>query len=295
MTTNFDNLRRWYSGKALITLDTYVIPTLKQAEQDEAWPTGASRKVRAALNKQTVAIKFANANERKSPDGRILPRDETTMGLLDDVSDNRARYWDAKLRSAPLVHAMMFGQFTHAPKLIKLAQDLLPHCATNTERAALATALQWTTDNAPVAELVARLDATRPKPVYVFAAISKTIYASVSTAMGIDFTSIASPKITWDKVKTTIAGKTAYIWVPTIHWPAGTKHNTSKFSYGSKAGNDQCQACGHAIRNNYNWVPLLATTTKGPVSLWVGRDCAESLFGCKITAGSAEFAQRLNK
>jgi hypothetical protein len=66
-----------------------------------------------------------------------------------------------------------------------------------------------------------------------------------------------------------------------VDWPDGTLHNKSHFNY--SANNQQCQACGHAIQNPFNWVPILAfNTTKVPHSLWVGRDCASKLFGCKV-------------
>jgi hypothetical protein len=53
----------------------------------------------------------------------------------------------------------------------------------------------------------------------------------------------------------------------------------------SAAGNEQCQACGHAIKSG-RFVPLVLDGKNGLCSLWVGRDCAERFFGCKVTGES---------
>ncbi len=77
--------------------------------------------------------------------------------------------------------------------------------------------------------------------------------------------------------------------VAKIVWPEGCKHNTSRYAAGTNH-NAQCHACGHAIRNAYNWVPLVLTDKAGAKkSLWVGRDCAETLFGVKMD-GELELA-----
>jgi len=62
-------------------------------------------------------------------------------------------------------------------------------------------------------------------------------------------------------------------------WPKNTVFDRGRFTQGH-----QCQSCGHAIHNPYNWVPLLIDSQKGiPHALWVGRDCSASVFGVKVT------------
>jgi hypothetical protein len=76
-----------------------------------------------------------------------------------------------------------------------------------------------------------------------------------------------------------IKGKTVRLPVGRMLWPEGTTHRESRYAHGSS----NCHACGHQIRSPYNWVPLVAQTATGPVSLWVGRDCARNLFQAEVT------------
>lgn len=281
--SNFSPVLAWYTGKALAAMRDDILPTLELAEREESWPPGASRKVRAALSRQSVAQRFARANERKEhADG-----DE---GRLDDVMEIRGGggWFQSKVRGWHAVFAMEFGQFAHAPSVLSLCAALAPLCACDAERAALATARQWATDFAPIAELVARLDATRPKPSYVFEEISRTVLDNVGRAMGIVFASVSVPEIKWHKEeKVDEKGHRTISWWPEILWPAGTRHDRSKF-----AGDPgHCHACGHRIRKADNWTPLVADSAipgESPMSLWVGRDCARHLFGCRVT-GDADF------
>lgn len=269
-------IAKWYTGKALATILTYVMPTLDRAMADGYWQPGDSRKVRAALNKQAVAAKFAKAQDRDH-NYRGAPR----SGQLDDVMDNRERSWESTVKGSDFVHAMMFGAVCRAPGLVELGAALVPHCVNGAEDSALATARQWADDFAPIAKLMERLDATRPKPVYVVSEISPLVHANVAQAMKVDFSSIKSPDIEWIWVEMEVKGKLVRQPVGKILWPEGARHNVSRFSSGSAAGNCQCEACGHAIKSGL-FVPLLATTPTGPIALWVGRDCARHLFSVDV-------------
>lgn len=279
MPTDFSSIRQRYSGKGLKIFDEYVLPTLAAAEASGFWQPGASRKVRAALNKQAVAIAFARVNERK--DWR---RRDTDEGLLNDIADRRGAYHhEATLRGDDLAFAMKFGVYTRAPQLRDLADKLLPYARGEAEHAALARAAEWVRDFIPIAALVQRLDAARPTPEYVFAQVSPTVYANVGKDMGIDFTTVRAPKIIWHK-REFCHPKTQKMlvdFVPVIQWPEGTRHGVSRYASGSS----RCEACGHTIKS-LNWVPLVADTAEGPVALWVGRDCAATLFGAKINGNA---------
>jgi len=180
---------------------------------------------------------------------------------------------------------MEFGLFLRAPGLVELAQRLDAFCMGDDERAALSTAARWVRAFAPVARLVQRLDASRPRPSYAFAEISPTVFRNVGQAMGLSFESVRAPDVRWEPVvgdDGSISG-----WAGVIVWPEGTRHGLSKFGI-SASGLDQCQACGHAIRDGSNWAPLVLDGASGPASLWVGRDCARRLFGCRFL-GEARF------
>jgi len=277
-------IEKWFSGKALKIVQEFVLPTLATAAELGYWPKGASRKVTAALNKQAPALKFAKANERRvHQDG-----DE---GRLEDVFDVRGDlYFKATIKPTYLVHAMMFGSVSHAPEMITLADKLVPFCVNDAERAALATARAWVADFAPVAELVALLDSRKPVPVVVCKTLSPLVLANLGKSLAVNLETIAPApvKYVWE-TRVRPDGTSYQVAVPTLDWPAGTKHNMSRFAKGT-AHNAQCHACGHAIKNPFNWVPLLCTTPTGPVSLWTGKDCAVNLFNCDVS-GEADWSE----
>ena len=93
-------------------------------------------------------------------------------------------------------------------------------------------------------------------------------------------------------VEVMIKGQKVSVYEVVIDWPDGTLHFRSKFL--RSENHELCQACGHAIKDPFNWVPILAYGTEPlehqligvpaksvPYSLWVGRDCAHKLFGCE--------------
>jgi hypothetical protein len=283
--TKFDGILKWDTGKARSVIQDYVIPTLLQAEVDGQWPKGASRKVRAALNKQAVAARFADANDR---DWNL--HEENPSGLLVDITSQRYPDLDSELSLGGwyLMHAMMFGHFASAAECLNLAPKLEPFCVNDEERVALDTAKGWAKDFQDVDQLVRMLDARRPKPVIVCKTLSPLQLENVGKAMQVDLSNVIPCPMKYEyETRTDKKGETYQICVPVLLWPEGTKHGTSKFCT-SKAGNSQCEACGHAIRNWSNWVPLVGITPTGPVSLWVGRDCAKSLFECELD-GEAEY------
>jgi hypothetical protein len=253
---DYTAILRWYRNKAAKVIADYVIPTLKRCEADGLWGKGESRKVKAALNKTHREVTQLAA---------VGARELYPSGFA---------YIDVE-----------FGRFENAPKYVDSARVAAvgydPQTSIRGQFAA------WCETFAPIAELVARLDAERPKPAYVFAAVSPTVFANVAQAMGVQFSTVRQPEIVHEKVTIEIGGKSVTMWMARAIWPEGTRHNVSRFSWGSRAGNDQCQACGHAIRNGRNWVPLLVDTAEGPASLWVGKDCAETCFGAKIVGDGA--------
>lgn len=122
-------------------------------------------------------------------------------------------------------------------------------------------------------------DATRPAPTFTKLGTSPTITATIKSldAVSVDVCPIEQKQVEFTDEK----GKKAYKTIVILHWPAGTVHGTSRYS--STNNNLQCQACGHAIKNAFNWVPLVLTAADGtPKSLWVGRDCSKSLFGIEL-------------
>jgi len=244
--------------------------------------------VYAALNKQSVATKFAKANERN-----WNLREKNPSGLLVDIQDQRDQGHSSTLQGWTLNHAMMFGQVLMAPEALKLADKLVPFCHNDVERAALATARQWAVDFAPVAELIELLNMSRPKiTVRVMKTLSPLVAKNVGDAMGVKLDTIEMPEVEYEwkwQMMMMIAGKPTKVrmLVGTIIWPKGTEHYRSRYAH----KDSNCHACGHMISNPRNWIPLVAKTDSNPVSLWVGRDCAKNLFGCEVE-GEAEYSGR---
>lgn len=244
----FAGILRYYKNTALQTVRDVTLPALYECERLGHWPKGTSRRVRATLNKTHGDL----TGEAKS--GAIMCHGD------------------------PI--AIEYGQFERAPKMLAQAA---PIDRANAHPHVLAY-LTWCELFAPVATLVHTLDAERPKPEYVIKQISPTIYANVAEQMGLDFSTVEIPPIKWVKEKTIVGGKEVTMWIGYPQWPEGTRHNRSRYHW-SAAGNEQCQACGHAIKSG-KFVPLVLRSNDGPRSLWTGRDCAEHFFGCKVTGES---------
>jgi hypothetical protein len=124
------------------------------------------------------------------------------------------------------------------------------------------------------------LDRSCPKPVFTVLGVSPTITGSMQDLGAVK---IEICPIEYKRVEYVVAGKKNWRWVGRLLWPAGTMHGKSRYGC-SHTGNRQCEACGHAIKNPFNWVPLIVWHKDGtPQALWTGRDCAESIFGIKMT------------
>lgn len=143
-----------------------------------------------------------------------------------------------------------------------------------------------------LASRAADLDNSRPKPVITTLGVSPTITATLKD-MGVDGRpeTVRVCPIEWHRITRIVDGVVRTVSVGYLTWPANTKHNASRFARLKRAAGAPCQACGHSIRNGFNWVPLLIDDAQGtPHSLWVGRDCAHNIFGFKVT-GELEYRQ----
>ena len=270
---HFDNLLEWFSGRAREAIVTSTIPALVESDKQGFWKKGAAVGARAALNKQNVAAKWAR---------------EVTKELGVDYQH-------------PLYNGltnMRYGSYGRAPSMLtpealsKLHGQSYFLTKKGTAQNVGEVIERWARANAKIAELVDLLDARRPKPVVVMSTLSPTVAANISTHLGIDVSTIQSPPSHGEWIELEYKGKKLHVYQVTIDWPEGTQHGKSRFFQSAK--HMQCQACGHAIQNLFNWVPLLAYGHREkptPYSLWVGRDCAAKLFGCAVE-GDAIYTER---
>lgn len=129
-------------------------------------------------------------------------------------------------------------------------------------------------------EVVKYLDEKRPKPVYTVLGTSPTVNRHLDE-IKTDYTVPATmPEL---KLEETDEG-----WVSYLEWPEGIT-----FPRQSLVKTSCCQACNHAIRNGYNWVPVIVQSTdKRPMGLWVGSDCARTIFGIESSAEKTKFVER---
>lgn len=269
----FDNLLEWFSGKAREAIIDVVIPALSESGEQGYWKKGVAVRVRAALNKQNLAAKWAR---------------EVTKEL--DV--------DYKHPLHDGLSNMRYGSYGLAPRMLtagalgKLHAKPYFYTKKGTAQNVNEVIERWARANAEIAELVALLDARRPKPVIVMKTLSPTVAFNVSSHIGLDISTLQSPPSHDEWVEFEHKGRKWLVCAVVIDWPEGTQHNKSRFFH---SGNHlQCQACGHPIQNPFNWVPILAYghgEEPTPYSLWVGRDCASKLFGCEVD-GDAIYPQR---
>jgi hypothetical protein len=282
----FENILEWFSGKARDTIVNFTIPALVESEALGYWKKGVARTVRATLNKQNVAQKLSRAMEAQ-------------IGVADRYSNGRSRLaYDHPLYDG--ASDMLYGSYGRSPRHLtpeakakRDAQGDFTLTSKAGSSSANATIERWAQAFAPVQALIELLDSRRPKPVIVMKTLSPTVAKTIGDHIGIDVSTIQSPPMHGEYVEYKYKGKTLTVWEVVIDWPEGTLHNRSRFLH--SADNELCQACGHAIKNPFNWVPILAygdeplehqlidvSAKQMPYSLWVGRDCAEKLFGCEV-------------
>jgi hypothetical protein len=279
----YESILEWYSGKSRNVMITFVIPALVESAALGYWKKGVARQVRAALNKQNVAAKWSR---------------EVEKALEVD--------WAHPLRDGLM--NMRYGSYGHAPRMFApeaLAKlHAIPYSFTKggLVQDVGAVISRWARTNAEVAERVALLDARRPKPVVVMKTLSPTVAENVSRHIGIDVATIQSPPMHGEWIEHVHKGAKSLVFEIVIDWPEGTQHNKSRFLH--SGNHSQCQACGHAIKDPFNWVPILAygpepleqqlldvAAKTVPYALWVGRDCAQRLFGCEVE-GDAIYKER---
>ena len=283
----FEPILEWFSGKARDTAINFVIPALVECEELGYWKKGVARSLKAALNKQNVAQKFCRALDEQ-------------LGETDRFGGSRKRLgYDHPLHDG--ASDILYGSYGRAPKHLTLdakkKRDAKGDFTLTTKAGSVnanAAIERWAAAFAPVQELIDLLDSRRPKPVVVMKTLSPTVATTISAHIGLDVSTIQSPPMHGEWGEVLYNGQKVCVWEVVIDWPESTVHNASRFHYSSH--NELCQACGHAIKNPFNWVPILAygagAAKTTPYSLWVGRDCAGKLFGCEVD-GDAIYKGRM--
>jgi hypothetical protein len=247
---------KWFSGKALFNA-IEAMDLLEASEKQGYWLPKAATKVRAALGKANEAAKIAKKH------GKALE------AIGDYRTPQNERGWEVAFMlrySCPARDINFVAIRNRAPEELKAVVDI---------------GEQFYSDIAPLREAMDRLDATRPVPQISYLGASPTVTATMER-LGVvaNMGTVRVCPMEWiEKEITDKAGKKSWIKVGRLVWPQGTVHNKSRFA--CKTSN--CHACGHAIKTN-NWIPLVVDQADGtPVSVWVGRDCAKTLFGVAVS------------
>lgn len=251
MTTKYDHaaVLAWYAGKAHMRAGA-ALQVLTRALERGYWEKGEARSTRAALKNATVAQKLAPAVQRLN---FFTLQHKVYMAL---------RYGDVYLqRIAAEVHTYQFLPCFNA--LIRYVDALLP-----------------------VYSAMDQLDATIPAPVLTSLGVSPTITQTLVEA-GLNSASVRVCPIRWEQRNVQHPkepGKIINVTIGVLLWPDNTLHNYTRFARAKSGHNKQCHACAHAIRNPFNWVPLLIDSAEDgtPHSMWVGKDCAQKLFGIQV-------------
>lgn len=278
MKATREEILRWYKGKAREKAEV-ALGLLLESEQAGEWLPKASRSVRAALSKANVAQRLVEG----------LKRDLTSIERVRTSGDyGHGEGW-------LIYHSVYYCKTGFFAKLKPEDWQRIEALATEPEQKAVLEAVRpYVETFREVGALMERLDATRPKPVFTAIGVSPTVTKTIlETGLDLDLKTIRVCPMEFFRVEvvgTDKHGQETRHWETRIRllWPVGTRHNRSRFANGG--GFSKCHACGHSIRNPFNWVPLLIDDKDGvPHALWVGRDCSESLFGIKVSVGDLKY------
>jgi len=241
----------WFSGKARVAAAA-ALESIAASELANEW-VGQSRSIRAAMTKANIAKNLAKkfGKELDSIGDYTTPRSE--------------RGWE-------VAHSLRFQSFHEDINFDAIRKNAPEHLVP-----VIDSAEGYHKAFKPVFDLMSHLDSVRPRPVVTKIGASPTVNKTLND-MGIADSNgsfqVELCPIEWVLVK----GKSTYYYVGHMKWPENIKHGASRFQ-----GRCHCQACGHAIKNTSNFVPLvLSIENSRPMSLWVGRDCAKTLFGIDI-------------
>ncbi len=261
----------WFKGKSLEKA-TLGLDLLEASVANGSWIPKASVKVRAAFGGGSLRAKQLSEQITLHVN-RCLP-----LTPKWGTPEYEAFQYQDRAISA-IVYSLKNCSIFYASSYNLNVLDSLP--LTSEAKSVLSEVREWTTDWAPVIDAINKLDATRPKPVFTSIGASPTVTKTLES-LGIvsSIETLRLCPIKWVEVEVKDKnGKPSFHWVAYLDFPVGTKHDSSRHAHGNA-----CHACGHAIRNSYNWVPLLVNDASGQIhSLFVGRDCAETLFGVKVT------------
>lgn len=298
-----DALLSWFSGKGRKDAELAMAMLLDSRNQGY-WVKGASRRVRAALGKANVARKGARSARRFY---------EAAPFEHDEKKPNYRNAWFTVYMALECGHPdpeRVLGAIKalDEPAAREILPDDLPKGSLSpaAERTRLLdVAARFALDFAGVKSLCAALDARRPARMVVMGTLSPTVAATLGDErLKLDASTLRSPPTKYEWVEVTLKdGTTAQRQMIVIDWPPGTRFNRSRFRYSDR--NRLCQACGHAIKDPLNWVPVLidgrvpevrvhgagmeAAEVAVPHCFLVGSDCARKLFGCTVE-GEAEYA-----
>jgi hypothetical protein len=268
---SFEGISEWFTGKAAEKAK-WAVDQINASLAEGEWLPGVSRTVKAALDKinakaQKIA-KMADQLDKGLPYASVKYPDLNEAGAIPGLKEvYQSIYWLLKYGHGKDIDLDLLAQHAHSPE----AQEVL------------AAARRALAGRQPIVAAVKFLDAQRPKPVFVFKTLSPT-GAKLLLDAGYKPDTAVLPIFRYYRDED---GKPEM----EIIWPEGTKHGQNRFAKVgcSRSGNMQCHACGHAIKNASNWVPLAITTEKGEIhSFWVGRDCAKKLFGVDMK-GEAKY------
>lgn len=273
---NAANVLRWFTGKARANA-TAALELLNASIVAGGWLPKASGRVHAAMNKSNVTTKLAHKNEALK---------DLNHYMVDGQYVERLAKLPNGQKGVELYHNLCFGSYLLAQKTDFAA--LFAAAGESDIALVLIAAREWVEAMAPVAAAIRKLDATRPVPTFTTLGVSPTVTRTL-TDLGVagTATTVRVCPIRWEERQEVDqkTGRVRYFRVGFLNPPAGTVFEASRHAHGSG-----CHACGHAIRNQYNWCPLLVDDAAGtPYLLMVGRDCAQSLFGIKMT-GDLELA-----
>lgn len=265
---------KWFSGKSLENAKV-ALANIEASLKQGFWVPGASRSARAAMTKANVAAKLARKHRDLMKYG-AWPMEKGQDKSWESLANKNASYLDSVL--------------TYGSNY-DVDFDVLDATADCAERRELVkVGRQIRAAMRPVHVAMKKLDDTRPPPVFTSLGVSPTVTATLMDGyLDLDLTTVRVCDMVREERTGTDkkTGKPFTYFVFVLVWPEGTRFGASRFA----SNGTHCEACGHAIHNPFNWVPVIIDSKNGtPNAFWTGRDCAKSVFGIDMK-GDLELAE----
>lgn len=277
--SEFSSATSAYTGKQLEAVVNEALPVVSKALRGDGWAKGERRHVKSVLAKVGgKELKELLKAAREMYDFYSRKRYQETSKSLDETYSEIAH----------LCHPLDMLRFgiDYVWDAFEATQELKKYDLPRDERDTVAALERYCRDLLPLARALAQIDNIVPAAKIVQVGELSAATRGMLVKHDLDPTTVRQPEIEITKKQVTVKVGGGFakrtVSVSRILWPKDTIFGKAYLSKGSTT-HSQCDACAHAIKDPFNWVPILIDDRKGrPHAMWVGHDCAKNLFGFEV-------------